>query len=108
MLAPMAIAVPPSAWISATTSWQASILRLEMVTRAPCRASSTAMARPMPRDEPVTRAVLPLRSNSEGTVDMGGFLRIPDFHCLDRMLVPGRRPAQPALPDLTGGLGTPI
>ncbi len=35
----------------------------EITTRAPCSARRSAMARPMPRDEPVTTAALPDRSN---------------------------------------------
>ena len=49
--------------ISLATRSQASCLRLETVTLAPCAASACAMARPMPRVAPVTMAVLPLRSN---------------------------------------------
>src|SRR5271170_2108256 len=44
-------------------SAQASALRDEMTTLAPCSASRSAMARPMPREEPVTMATRPLRSN---------------------------------------------
>src|SRR5687768_6449663 len=39
-----------------------------MTTFAPCSAIAAAMARPMPRDEPVTIATLPVRSNSRGQV----------------------------------------
>ena len=38
--------------------------RLETTTRAPCWASARAMARPIPLVEPVTMAVLPVRSKS--------------------------------------------
>src|SRR5690606_28342778 len=44
------------------TASQASCLREEITTCAPCSASRSAMARPMPREEPVTMAVLPVRS----------------------------------------------
>src|SRR4051794_25704320 len=39
-----------------------------MTSRAPALAKPSAMARPRPREEPVTRAVLPERSKSD--VDM--------------------------------------
>src|SRR5579862_5382813 len=58
----IAIARPPVWRIVAATSSQASALRLEITTRAPQLAMASAMARPMPRDEPVTTAVLSLRS----------------------------------------------
>src|SRR6516162_10162465 len=58
------MAVPPAALISATTAAQLSALRLEITTRAPCSASCMAIALPIPRLEPVTRATLPDRSNS--------------------------------------------
>ena len=38
-------------------------LRDEITTRAPASAKPSAIARPMPRDEPVTIATLPERSN---------------------------------------------
>src|SRR5208282_4805054 len=37
-------------------------LRDEMTTLAPCSASRSAMARPMPREEPVTIATRPVKS----------------------------------------------
>src|ERR1019366_6734031 len=58
MLQGMAIACRPSEAICSTTALQASILRLVMTTRASARAYATAIARPIPRDEPVTMAVL--------------------------------------------------
>ena len=53
------------ALISAATASHASCLRLEITTFAPCSASSRADALPMPRDEPVMIATLPVRSNSD-------------------------------------------
>src|SRR3569623_1404567 len=38
-------------------------LRLVMMTYAPAAANPSAMARPVPREEPVTIAILPVRSN---------------------------------------------
>ncbi len=38
-------------------------LALEMTTLAPCAAMASAMARPMPRLDPVTMATFPVRSN---------------------------------------------
>src|SRR5579863_4131565 len=65
MLAGMAIArsLPYLLTISATTSSQGPRLREETTTLAPCSARRVAMARPMPRDEPVTTATFPARSN---------------------------------------------
>src|SRR5688572_10420399 len=49
--------------MDAATCSQASCLRLDTITCAPCAASSRAMPSPMPRLAPVTRAILPDRSN---------------------------------------------
>ena len=60
----------PSPWrrlIPSATSWQAAALRELITTRAPCSASRSAMARPIPREEPVTTAARPLRSNRLAT-----------------------------------------
>src|SRR3954447_12736265 len=67
MLAGIAIAAPaPCARsISATTSAQAGALRDETTTRAPASAMRRAIARPMPRDEPVITATLPCSENSD-------------------------------------------
>src|ERR1700704_4432988 len=46
------------------TSSHGPWLRPEIVTLAPASAKLSAIARPMPRDDPVTTATLPLRSNS--------------------------------------------
>ena len=45
------------------TSSQTSALRLETTTLAPWPAIASAIARPMPLDEPVITATLPVRSN---------------------------------------------
>src|SRR5688500_8610299 len=63
ILQPCAEARPPAARISPATDSQASVLRLATATVAPWRASSMAMARPIPRLPPVTSATRPLRSN---------------------------------------------
>ena len=68
MWAAMALATPPSARMPATTASQASCLRLETITCAPKDASRRAVASPMPREAPVTMAVLPVRSNSFGSM----------------------------------------
>src|SRR3990167_3052413 len=60
----IAVALPPSAMMASATPWQPSILRLETITWAPCWASSLAMASPIPRLAPETKAILPSRSNS--------------------------------------------
>ena len=54
---------PHARLMAAAVSAQASALRDEMMTVAPCSASRSAMARPMPREEPVTIATRPVRSN---------------------------------------------
>src|SRR5262249_26146693 len=56
---------PGCALISATTFSHASSLREDTTTFAPCSARRIADARPMPREEPVTTATRPLRSNRD-------------------------------------------
>src|SRR3954453_12194747 len=63
MRAVTAIASPPVAQIAAATSSHGSWLRDEITTLAPAWAKASAIARPMPRDEPVTIATFPVRSN---------------------------------------------
>src|SRR5580704_8725708 len=53
---------PRALLMAAAVSAQASALRDEMTTLAPCSASRSAMARPMPREEPVTIATRPVKS----------------------------------------------
>jgi hypothetical protein len=56
------MALRPSAVISATTSFVASSLTIQLTaTFAPAFASSTATARPMPEFAPVTRADCPTK-----------------------------------------------
>src|SRR5579871_4502368 len=50
--------------MAAAADSQAAALREEITTRAPCSAKRSAMARPMPREDPVMTAVRPLRSKS--------------------------------------------
>src|SRR5689334_3819638 len=65
MLAGTAMAEPGYlALISAATSSQGPALRDEIVTLAPCSAMRSAMALPIPREDPVMTATLPVRSNS--------------------------------------------
>src|SRR4051812_2076631 len=54
--APRAALMPAATWL------QASALRLDTTTRAPCSARRSAIALPMPLVEPVTSATLPVRS----------------------------------------------
>src|SRR5690349_9754014 len=54
---------PNLALMSAATCSHASAFRLEMMTCAPCSASRSAIAFPMPFVDPVIKAVLPDRSN---------------------------------------------
>ena len=56
---------PCLALIAAATSWQGSALRDEITTLAPCSARRSAMALPMPRDEPVMTATLPSSENND-------------------------------------------
>ena len=67
MLAGTEIAVPGTclALIAAATASQASCLRLEITTFAPCTAISSAIALPMPREEPVMTTTLPVMSNRD-------------------------------------------
>src|ERR1700681_2634983 len=57
------MALPPVAVIAAQTSSASAARRLYCTaTRAPFAASLTQIARPMPRDPPVTKATRPVRS----------------------------------------------
>src|SRR5215469_2397262 len=56
---------PRALLISAATFSQASALRLETTTLAPCSARRCTMASPMPLVEPVTSATFPLKSKSD-------------------------------------------
>src|ERR1700688_5019043 len=58
------MAAPPRAWIIRATSAQASPFRLEMTTLAPASAIRSAIARPIPRDDPVIKATRPVMSNN--------------------------------------------
>src|SRR5579863_749035 len=57
-----AAACPPAAAISAATSASFASLRAASATVAPAFASSSAHARPIPCDAPVTSAILPFKS----------------------------------------------
>src|SRR4051812_33046470 len=65
MLAAMATAVPlPKVSLISLVTWsQTSCLREDTTTLAPCSAIRSAMARPMPRVEPVMTATFPFMSN---------------------------------------------
>src|SRR5580704_16580855 len=65
----MAVASRPSLRIAAATSSLASSLRLDTTTFAPARARASAIARPIPRLDPVTTAVLPVRSNKPSSIE---------------------------------------
>jgi len=70
ILAAMAMARPAPyfALIASATSRHGSILREETTTLAPCSAIRSTIARPIPREEPVTSATFPLRSNSDTVI----------------------------------------
>src|SRR5215471_15112846 len=61
----MTKASPPCWRMSRATASQAPVLRLEITTLAPSCAKASALARPMPRLEPVTIATLPSRRNGD-------------------------------------------
>src|SRR5262249_37536011 len=65
MLQAMTQASPPCWRMSWATASQASALRLDITTLAPSRAIASALARPMPRLEPVMIATLPSRANGD-------------------------------------------
>src|SRR4051812_16044014 len=58
-----ATCLPALSLIALATSSQACCLREEITTLAPCSAMRSAMARPIPRDEPVMTATFPDISN---------------------------------------------
>src|SRR5258708_1408120 len=58
-----AVPLPNLSLISFITASQTSCLRDEITTLAPCSAMRSAMARPMPRVEPVMTATFPDMSN---------------------------------------------
>src|SRR6185437_14119742 len=64
MAAATFLPLPYLALMSPATFSQASALRLETTTLAPCSASRCTMASPIPLVEPVTRQVFPVRSKS--------------------------------------------
>src|SRR5438309_3163450 len=66
--APTASARPPAPAIAATVAAALSP-RAAATTIAPCAASLVAIARPIPRDAPVTSATRPVRSNMELRLD---------------------------------------
>src|SRR5215472_15271760 len=61
----MTAASPPLARMPAATCSHISALRLDTTTFAPCSATRSTIARPMPLLEPVTTATLPVISNSD-------------------------------------------
>ena len=64
----MARPAPYFALIASAASQHGSILRDETTTCAPCSAIRSTIARPIPREEPVTSATFPFRSNSDTVV----------------------------------------
>jgi len=68
MLHGMTIASPPFATIPSLTSSHAAGLRLETTTFAPNSAIASAIARPMPFEDPVIRAIFPVKSNNSRIV----------------------------------------
>src|SRR5262249_48123310 len=66
----MTEASPPCSRMSRATASQASAFRLDITTVAPSRAIASALERPMPRLEPVTIAILPLRANGDAVASV--------------------------------------
>src|SRR6185437_13380098 len=64
-----ATASPPAALISATTASPGAASRSLTTTLAPLLASFSAMARPMPRPEPVMSATLPVSFGISSVLD---------------------------------------
>src|SRR5213594_1329331 len=82
-----ATARPPAPRISSTTrSASASLVRKLTHTAAPSRASRTAMARPSPREAPVTSAVCPFIVGSV-SLQRGQYLRREQLDVLFRQRV---------------------
>ena len=55
---------PPRAWISPAKAASLSVCRAAKATAAPWAARTSAKRRPSPCEAPVTKAVLPVKSNS--------------------------------------------
>src|ERR1700722_3590046 len=64
----MTYASRPTARTAAAVSASPSAPRATRATSAPASAYATAIARPMPREAPVTNAFLPVRSNKPTSV----------------------------------------
>ena len=77
-----------AALIAAATSSQGPILREEITTWAPCSARRSAIALPIPREEPVTMATLPVRSNSSGGLERTSPPVTADMIALPRSTTP--------------------
>jgi hypothetical protein len=58
------LASPPFSRIAAATASQGPRFRADITTRPPASANASAIARPMPRLDPVTIATFPDKSNS--------------------------------------------
>ena len=117
-------ALPPSAVMWPTTANPRPASRPCTMTSAPCRASSSAAALPMPEVAPVTRALMPSRSRcssiscpsrltEETDASLGRILRpscgpgprpgYPKHDCTSRMSVSGQRGGTASrLPGKTG------
>src|SRR6266852_6919175 len=84
---------------SSTSRSRSACLRLDRTTIAPCSASASAVALPMPRLAPVTRATRPVRSNLEpaGTTDtIGGRMAVSGKAAediLERIFQPTTKPS---------------
>src|SRR2546425_1001282 len=96
-----ASALPPAAVISATASARRARSRAVRTTVAPSAANALAIARPMPRDAPVTNETLPAREGMSGAWGRG---RSPGGQGGGIVHVEGPRPFRD-LPDQAGEHG---
>src|SRR5579864_7400936 len=64
---------PHLSLITFATSSHAACLREEITTLAPCSAIRSAIARPIPRDEPVMTATFPDKSNKVMSHSLGNY-----------------------------------
>jgi hypothetical protein len=67
--------------MESTVSFSFSAFRATHATFAPAAASRSAIARPIPRDAPVTIAVRPLKSTCIRRFGSSGIFNHFQFHC---------------------------
>ena len=68
------VALPPAAWMRSSISSSPPVVRAVSTTCAPCAASASAVAAPIPREAPVTSAIWSARGlviKTESKEDQG-------------------------------------